>query len=260
MTAGDWDGAAYGRISRPQKEWGARVLERVALRGDELALDGGCGAGAITAQLADRLPRGRVLAVDRSQPMLLEARSALARFGSRVQLLRGDLSTLALGRPLDLILSTATLHWIADHPRLFANLLRLLAPGGRLVAQYGGQGNLARLLARVAAWIAQPAHAAYFAGYRDRWQFDEPVTTRSLLERVGFTAIAASLTPAPARFDDAATFREFVAKVVLREHLALLPAPLSAALLDAQCAAAAGDDPPFTLDYVRIDLDAARPA
>jgi trans-aconitate 2-methyltransferase len=175
-----------------------------------------------------------------------------------VRLVRADLTTLALGRPVDLVFSTATLHWIPDHERLFANLFRLLAPGGRLVAQYGGAGNLARVVDRVAAWMADPAHAPHSRGFRNSWRFGDPEETSRMLARAGFVAIDAALEPAPARFDGAAEYREFLAKVVLREHLAHLPPSIGAALVDATCDAAARDDPPFMLDYVRLNVSATR--
>jgi trans-aconitate 2-methyltransferase len=47
-------------------------------------------------------------------------------------------------KPVDLIFSTATFHWIKDHDRLFRRLAQALKPQGRLVAQCEGQDNIAR--------------------------------------------------------------------------------------------------------------------
>jgi trans-aconitate methyltransferase len=251
-----WDAEAYRRVSLPQQAWGRRVLDRVALDGDERALDGGCGAGLVTALLAERLPHGRVIAVDRSQAMLAAARRELGRFGARVQLVRADLSSVALARPVDLIVSTATLHWILDHDRLFANLFALLAPGGRLVAQCGGGANVARLHRRALDWMA--AHAPG-AAFREPWFFADAGSTAHRLAAAGFVDVETSLEPAPTPFPDADTFREFITKVVLRDHLAALPDdPSRAALLDHLVALTARDDPPLTLDYVRLNLSARR--
>ncbi len=138
----DWDAATYHRISEPQVTWGRRVLDRLPLRGDETVLDAGCGTGRLTAELLERLPRGRVLALDNSPAMLAAAREYLApRFGDRVSFVLADLQELAdrpLPEPVDAIFSTAAFHWVLDHPRLFRGLYRALRPGGRLVAQCGG--------------------------------------------------------------------------------------------------------------------------
>src|SRR5436305_5163708 len=91
----DWDGATYDRIADPMTRWGASVLERLPLHGDETVLDAGCGSGRVTEQLLERLPAGRVVAVDAAPSMLVEARRRLARFGERVWFVECD-----LGRPL----------------------------------------------------------------------------------------------------------------------------------------------------------------
>ena len=142
MSPRDWNATSYERVSAPLEAMGRDVLDRLELRGDERVLDAGCGTGRVTAALVERLPRGEVVAVDGSPAMVEQARE---RLGDRVDVRVADLVELELERPVDAILSTATFHWIADHERLFARLLGVLVPGGRLVAQCGGAGNVAAL-------------------------------------------------------------------------------------------------------------------
>jgi trans-aconitate 2-methyltransferase len=80
----DWDAATYDRVADPMTRWGTAVLERLPLDGDEAVLDAGCGSGRVTEQLAERLPRGRVIALDASPSMVDAARARLARFGDRI--------------------------------------------------------------------------------------------------------------------------------------------------------------------------------
>nr|MBA3305289.1 class I SAM-dependent methyltransferase [Thermoleophilaceae bacterium] len=75
MIARDWDAATYDRVSGPQVAWARGVLDRLALNGDETVLDAGCGSGRVTQMLAERLPRGRVIAVDAAPSMVHEARA-----------------------------------------------------------------------------------------------------------------------------------------------------------------------------------------
>ena len=258
----EWDASVYHRVSDPHVDWGRKVLARLPLRGDETVLDAGCGSGRLTALLLEKVPRGRVLAVDASENMLREAAARLApRFGGRVSFLRADLQTLSLPTPVDAVFSTATLHWIPDHPRLFRHLFAALVPGGRLVAQCGGGPNLARLLARVAAAMAAPALAPAFAGWDGPWEFASAETTAERLRAAGFVDVETGLEPEPTVLPDAAAYREFLATVVLRAHLARLPDDAArAAFLDPLVDRAAGDDPPFALDYWRLNLQGRRPA
>src|SRR5215212_8517559 len=144
---GDWNASRYDKVADPQTRWGAEVLERLPLEGDETVLDAGCGTGRVTELLLARLPRGRVVALDASAAMLEQARGRLARFGDQVSYVHADLGQpLPLEEPVDAILSTATFHWVADHDALFANLAPAVRHGGWLVAQCGGFGNIARFL------------------------------------------------------------------------------------------------------------------
>ena len=69
MTTGDWNAASYDKVADPQARWGAEVLERLPLVGDETVLDAGCGTGRVTELLLARLPKGRVVALDAGLPV-----------------------------------------------------------------------------------------------------------------------------------------------------------------------------------------------
>ena len=255
-----WDGAAYHRVSEPQFAWGRRVLARAPLDGDETVVDAGCGSGRLTAELLDRLPRGHVIAVDRSASMLEVAARELARFGDRVTLLQVDLLQLDLDQAADVVFSTATFHWVLDHPALFARLHRALRPGGRLVAQCGGAGNLAGVHRRAQRIVtADAAMRPHFDGWMEPRELATAETTAHRLAAAGFTDVEAALEPAPTALPDGAAYRAFLATVPLRPFLQRLPdEALGERLLDAFCAEAAGDDPPWSLDYVRLNMSARR--
>src|SRR3954447_1277792 len=156
--ARSWDGAEYDRLSTPMERLGREVLERLELRGDETLLDAGCGSGRLTELLLERLPEGRVIAVDLSPSMIEAARE---RLGDRADLRVADLVGLDLGgETVDVVFSTATFHWIADHDALFASLRAVLRPGGRLVAQCGGGGNISSVHAAPRAGADHPPPAA----------------------------------------------------------------------------------------------------
>src|SRR4030088_2935984 len=104
----EWNAQAYNRLNNPMQTWGEAMVERLALRGDETALDLGCGSGRLTEVLLRRLPHGRVIAVDRPANMLEAAREHLEpEFGDRVDYLQASLDALDLHTVADLAFSNA---------------------------------------------------------------------------------------------------------------------------------------------------------
>jgi SAM-dependent methyltransferase len=261
----EWDAKAYHRLSNPQYSWGKKILDQLPLRGDEVVMDAGCGSGRLTAEILERLPEGRLIAVDRSQNMLAEARQHLEpRFGDRVSYLCADLADLASPEPVDLIFSSATLHWVLDHDRLFDRLFGILRPGGRLLAQCGGQGNLERLRTRAARLFESEPFAPYFKGAPEPWVFHDALSTAARLRASGFTAVETSIERADAPFASADEHRDFLERVVFGVFFGRVPEPprseLAGALAEALTRLAAADDPPFALDYVRLNIAASRPS
>ena len=258
----EWNAEVYHRVSDPQVRWGLPVLARMPLEGSELVLDVGCGTGRLTEKLLERLPRGRVVAIDLAAGMLATAREFLSsRFRSQVGFALADAAALPVNGRADGVFSTATFHWVHDHARLFRSLYGALRPGGRLVAQCGGGPNLSRVHERCATLMAQPEFARHFSGWSEPWNFADAETTAGRLRAAGFIDVATSLQPAPFVQPDAAAYKEFVTNVICRHHLAHLPEPsLRDRFMDALTDLAAGDEPAFELDYWRLNIAARRPA
>ena len=240
----DWNAGSYQRVSAPLEAMGREVLDRLELRGDERVLDAGCGTGRVTAALVERLPRGHVVAVDGSPSMVEQARE---RLGPDVEVFVADLLELELDEPVDAILSTATFHWIPDHDRLFERLFAALRPGGRIVAQCGGAGNVATVQTAIDA-VAEPA----LEGWPGPWNFQSPEDTAARLERIGFTDIRTWPQDVRVEPDD---MREYLGTVMLGSHLERIPGERRAAFVEAVLA----EMPEPAIGYVRLNLQATRP-
>jgi trans-aconitate 2-methyltransferase len=255
----EWNAEIYHRVSNPQFDWGTVVLARLPLTGDECVLDVGCGTGRLTELLIARLPRGRVVGIDRSSNMVQVAREYLQSRQAPVQMLVADAAALPFRERADAIFSTATFHWVLDHPRLFRSLHHALKPGGRLVAQCGGAKNLARMHHRTEALRREPRWSPFFEAWTEPWEFADATTTARRLADAGFESIATSVDASPVVFPDATAFATFVTNVICRPHLACLPeAALREAFIAAVTVQASADDPPFELDYWRLNIDARR--
>src|SRR4030081_2232219 len=178
-----WDAHTYDETSEPQQAWASEVLVR--LRGiaqDATVMDVGCGPGRVTEELVPLVPRGRVLTIDASADMVDLARK---RLGDRAEVWCEDVLDPDLDDRVDAIFSTAALHWVTDHDRLWAGLAGALRPGGLLEIQCGGEGNIAAVRDVMEA-VARDI-APELVGWSP-WTFAGPRETEQRLQEAGFRA------------------------------------------------------------------------
>ncbi len=240
----EWDARTYDTLDLPHKRWGRDALERLAPRGDETVLELGCGSGRDTERLLEALPRGRVVAVDGSLQMLERLRERLGDADGRLQMFHRDLrQPFGLHGPFDTAISVATLHWLPNHRHVFDELARLLEPGGRIVIECGGEGNIARFLHALG-----PAHDD---GSRF-WSFAGVEDTRAQLRAAGFPQSAVRLVADEARFEDRAQLEAFVATVMLAAPLREMRSERRAAFVSGVCDRL----PEPAIDFVRLQIEA----
>ena len=259
----DWDAARYDRVSNPQLEWGRRVIARLAPAPGERGLDPGCGTGRLTAEIAVAVPDGLVVGLDPSAAMLDVVCEAAPR--RLLPWVREDSgwdeepdrrcrfpahSTLcsatrrSTGSPIT-IWYFAAFMGAATGWSVRGAVRRRSKPGAPLLARRFADapsvfGALLRRMARPMAFRAARRH--------------DPA-----LRPAGFDVIDASLKEAPVTFSDPALYPEFIECVCVRHHLERLPAALHVEFLTELTRAAGSDDPPFTLDYWRLNIQARRP-
>jgi trans-aconitate 2-methyltransferase len=243
----EWDAATYQRVSVPHEEWAAAVLERLPLQGDEAVLDAGCGTGRVTRMLVERLPEGKVIAVDGSEAMVAEVRDVLR---PQDKAFAANLTELELEESLDAVVSSAVFHWIHDHDLLFRRMRACLRPGGRLAAQCGGAGNIDAFRRAGLAVSEREPYAPHFVDFGDLWFYAGAEETEARLRAAGFDQVRCWLEPwqvAPPEPE------QFTRTIMLSGHIDRLPPELHDQFL-ADVLAAAGE--PLVLDYVRLNIEA----
>ncbi|HEY3731452.1 MAG TPA: methyltransferase domain-containing protein [Steroidobacteraceae bacterium] len=126
-----WNPEQYLKFSQPRLRPALDLLARVPADDPASVYDLGCGAGNVTALLAQRWPRATLVGVDSSGSMLAQA----AKLLPQVRWLQQGLAQWQPAGAVDVIYSNAALHWLPDHAQLLPALVRKLAPGGILAVQ-----------------------------------------------------------------------------------------------------------------------------
>ena len=239
----EWDAPSYDVVAAPMTTRGVDAVGRLELWGDETVLDAGCGTGQVTSALLDRLPDGRVIALDASAQMLEVASERLGG-DPRVTFVFADLQRpLPLDEPVDAVLSTSTFHWVPDHDALFAHLAAALRPGGQLVVDCGGAGNTDTVV-----------HVLTELGHEDTpWNFAGTEETERRLAAAGFVDVRTRLVPRPAPIEPE-ELKTYLRTVILGSYIDALGPEDGEQLVRA----VAERLPRPEIDYVRLEILARR--
>jgi trans-aconitate methyltransferase len=171
-------------------------------------LDIGCGEGRATALIAERLPKGSVLGVDKSASMIALAKERFPPVSHpSLRFRQMDATRLGLPRAFDVAFSSAALHWVDDHEAMLRGVRRCLRPGARLLFQMGGRGNAAEAVAVVDAVVALTRWRGSFDGFASPYHFYSPDDYEAWLPRAGFCVARAELLPKDMRHADDEAFR-----------------------------------------------------
>jgi trans-aconitate methyltransferase len=243
-----WDASLYAGNGRFVALLAGSLVEALQPRAGERILDLGCGDGFLTQRIA--ASGATMVGVDSSPQMIAAAqeRGLDARYAS------GE--TLPFDREFDAVFSNAALHWMRDQDAVLQGVYRALKPGGRFVAECGGQGNIAAIRVALLAVLTPAIPAERIENNR----FFNCAQYRTRLESHGFLVDEITLTPRPTPLpsgmaDWLQTFRGSVLeqlpaaeRPVAIEHIVSLLKPV---LCDRE-----GN---WTADYVRLRFVARRP-
>ncbi|MEE4350055.1 MAG: methyltransferase domain-containing protein [Pacificimonas sp.] len=242
--AHSWDASAYAKNAAFVPALGQPVLDLLAPRPGERILDLGCGDGVLTQRLVDA--GADVLGVDTSAPMLAAARQR----GLIVQEMDGQ--ALTFDGEFDAILSNAALHWMPDQRAVYRGVFRALKPGGRFVAECGGQGNIAAMRTALRAVMEQRGLSV-----PETQTYPSADAATRQLEAAGFAVESAQLIPRPTPLPGgmAHWFRTFRHGFIPEGHQESIIAAAVALLRPALC----DDEGRWTADYVRLRFKALKP-
>jgi trans-aconitate methyltransferase len=180
-----WDAARYQDQHSFVWRFGASLLESLKPQAGERILDVGCGTGQLTREIARS--GATAVGLDKSAEMLAEARKNYPE----LQFVLGDAARFDFAEPFDAVFSNAALHWVKDAEGAVQSIAKALRPGGRFIAEFGGHGNIASVLAALRAVFGPEADE------RSPWYYPSIGEYAPLLERHGFELRDASLFDRP---------------------------------------------------------------
>ena len=177
-TTKDWDVERYEASHSYVWNFGRGVIDWLAPQPGERILDAGCGAGQLTSEIA--AAGALILGIDSAPSMIAQARQNFPQ----LEFALADLTSFTTATPFDAIFSNAVLHWVRPPQEAANRLSAALRPGGRLIAEFGGHGNVARVQAALGE-------------HRAPWFFPSIADYAAILEAAGLEPIRAILFDRP---------------------------------------------------------------
>ena len=173
-----WDPLAYDKISiNVQLDWGRKLLEKRKWVGNEIVMDACAGSGNLTKFLADKVPNGKVYAVDADSNMVEQAKSNLSGY-KNVQVIHSSIENVKLPSKVDIIFSNSAIHWILDQEALFSHFWQLLKPNGsgssELLIECGGHENMERAISVMLKISQSEQFKKHFVHWKQSWYFPKP--------------------------------------------------------------------------------------
>lgn len=218
--AHEFDGNKYEKASFHQKEWGARLIAELDLKGNEHVLDLGCGDGALDVQLAELLPEGEVTGIDASRGMI---DTALPKSGKNLRFLLKDIDNLDFAEAFDVVFSNAALHWVKDHRKLLKNVARALRPHGRVRFNFAGDGNCISFFKVIQEAMAHERYAHFFSDFTWPWYMPSVGEYAALCSSCGLRSVSVWGENADRFFPDKETMIKWVDQPSLVPLLPQLP-------------------------------------
>ncbi|KYD14020.1 hypothetical protein B4168_0842 [Anoxybacillus flavithermus] len=189
-----WNADVYDEKLSFVSELGKSLIEMLNPKQGENILDLGCGTGELTNEIAKR--GCKVAGLDASSHMVEKARKKYPHISFFVD--RGE--TFRTQERYDAIFSNAALHWMKEAENVVQSMALALREGGRLVAEFGGKGNVDAIVKAIETVLL--TNYGIDAKEKNPWYFPSIGEYSSLLEKYGFRVIYASHFARPTPLPD----------------------------------------------------------
>ncbi len=194
MTPNTWDAKLYDEKHSFVWERAKGVVEMLQPKAGERILDIGCGTGHLTAEIA--ASGAALIGIDQSPAMIAQARERYPKLKFEVC----DAREIPFAGEFDAVFSNAALHWIPEPEKVIRGVAQALKPNGRFVAEFGGKGNIRRLVDALAG--ACDVFGIDRRVATEGWYYPSIAEYAGLLEKHGLEVREAALFNRPTRLED----------------------------------------------------------
>lgn len=178
-----WDAGLYDSDHSYVQQYGGDLIPLLNPKQGELVLDLGCGTGDLSARI--EAGGAQVIGIDSSAEMISKARAKYPQ----LTFAQMDARSFTLPSPVDAVLSNAVLHWIPEKDEVIRSMYRNVKPGGRIVLEFGGKGNVQTMLNALRKILAK--HGLHRSAQSQFWYFPSMAEYSTALERGSFKVIQA---------------------------------------------------------------------
>jgi trans-aconitate methyltransferase len=244
-----WDASLYAGNGRFVALLAGPLVEALQPKAGERILDLGCGDGFLTQRIAES--GATMVGVDSSPQMIAAAKER----GLDARYVSGE--ALPFEQEFDAVFSNAALHWMRDQDAVLQGVYRALKPGGRFVAECGGQGNIAAIrVALLAVLTGRGLPPERIENNR----FFSKTEYRTLLEKHGFLVEEATLTPRPTPLPSGmADWLQTFRSSVLQQLPAMERPAAMEQIVNLLKPVLCDHEGNWTADYMRLRFTARRP-
>ncbi len=192
-----WQPNLYNEKHAFVYQYGESLIDMLAPQQNESILDVGCGSGQLTAKISETAKN--VTGIDSSAAMIADAAARFRHINFKV----ADAASFHFEEKFDAIFSNATLHWVKNYQGAIRCMYENLKPGGRMVIEFGGKGNVQTIVNALRKALASKGYQQQAA--LDLWYFPSIGTYTPLLEKQGFRVTLAQHFDRPTELADAHT-------------------------------------------------------
>jgi trans-aconitate methyltransferase len=189
-----WNPRLYDHKHNFVYEYGKTLIDILKPSAHESILDLGCGTGVLTKAIAES--GAEVMGIDKSPEMVAQAQEAFPE----LVFLENDAANFQLPQKFDAICSNATLHWVLEVQEAANCMYKHLKPGGRLIAEFGGAGNVQNIVNALRGTLTEKGYHRQ-AG-KEVWYFPTADSYRKVLLQSGFRVDYCALHPRPTTLVD----------------------------------------------------------